>query len=209
VNKIIKTLIIILIVLAFSYLTVACKGTTLQSEEGEQVMDEENYKDNNSEEIQSQPLEDARGNKIVGMVSNTAPELEGHIMIGNVGDFEFTPGNIKTLRDDIFNEGFFSIFDILVYLDDEGRIDMEYHFDDSMNTYIIDSIDDMKNWWHIAYYDGGWPERNVFRLDHYPYKDKMYISISEVEGSLLEDIYKVYREETTRKENNGGENNNT
>ena len=81
---------------------------------------------------------------------------------------------------------------------------MEYHFDDSINTYIIDSIDDMKNWWHISHYDGGWPERNVFRLNHYPYKDKMYISISEVEGSLFEDIYKVYREETTRKENNGG-----
>jgi hypothetical protein len=91
-----------------------------------------------------------------------------------------------------------------VYLDDEGKIDMEYHFDDSMNTHIIDSLNGMNNWWHIAYYDGGWPELNVFRMDHYPYKDKMYISISETEESRLERYYEVFREEINRKENNGG-----
>ena len=186
-NKIIKILTIIIIVLAFSYLTISCRGTA-QSEE------------------RRQPLiyEDDRGNKIFGEVFETVPQQEGHIMIGNVGNFEFDAGKVKTVRDDIFNEGFFSIFDILVYLDDEGKIDMEYHFDDSMNTHIIDSLNGMNNWWHIAYYDGGWPELNVFRMDHYPYKDKMYISISETEESRLERYYEVFREEINRKENNGG-----
>ena len=196
-NKLIKIPTIIIIILAFSYLTIACKGT-IRSEEGEQVMDKK------SEESQPLLRSDSKGNKIVGEIFDTVPRQEGHIMIGNVGDFQFDPADIKTVRDDIFNEGFFSIFDILVHLDDEGKIDMEYHFDDSVDTYVIDSIDNMKNWWHITYYDGGWPERNVFRMDHYPYKDKMYISISESEESLLEDIYKVFREETTRKEKNGG-----
>ena len=68
-------------------------------------------------------------------------------MIGNVGDFEFDPGNIKTVRDVIFHEGYFSIFDILVYLDDEGKIDMKYHFDDNMNTYIINSPEYLKFFW--------------------------------------------------------------
>lgn len=68
-------------------------------------------------------------------------------MIGNVGDFEFDPGNIKTVRDDIFNEGYFSIFDILVYLDDEGKIDMKYHFDQDMNTYIINSPEYLEFFW--------------------------------------------------------------
>lgn len=186
-NKIIKILTIIIIVLAFSYLTISCRGTA-QSEE------------------RRQPLiyEDDRGNKIFGEVFETVPQQEGHIMIGNVGNFEFDAGKVKTVRDDIFNEGFFSIFDILVYLDDEGKIDMEYHFDDSINTHIIDSLNGMNNWWHIAYYDGGWPELNVFRMDHYPYKDKMYISISETEESRLERYYEVFREEINRKENNGG-----
>jgi len=142
-NKTIKILTIIIIVLAFSYLTIACKGT-VRSEEGGQAMDKE------SEERQPLLQSDDKGNKIVGEVFDTVPRQEGHIMIGNVGGFQFDPGNIKTVRDDIFNEGFFSIFDILVYLDDEGKINMEYHFDDSMNTHIIDSIDNMKNWWHIA-----------------------------------------------------------
>lgn len=199
-NKAIKILTIIIILLAFSYLTIACKDA-IELEEGEQAMDEVIKE---SEEKEPQLRSDDKGNKIVGEIFDTVPRQEGHIMIGNVGDFQFDPGNITTVRADIFNEGFFSIFDILVYLDDEGKIDMEYHFDDSINTHIIDSIDNMKNWWHIAYYDGGWPERNVFRMDHYPYKDKMYISISETEESLLKDIYKVFREETTRKENNGG-----
>jgi hypothetical protein len=125
-------------------------------------------------------------------------------MIGNVGDFTFEPSEIKTLRDDIFNEGYFSIFDILAHLDDNGTIDMEYHFDDDMNTYIIDSINDMGNWWYIAYYDGGWPERNVYRMDHHPYKDKMYISISEAEESQLAEYYRIFQEEIQRNKDNGG-----
>jgi hypothetical protein len=73
-----------------------------------------------------------------------------------------------------------------------------------MNTYIIDSINDEENWWHIAYYDGGWPERNVFRMDHYPYKDGMYISIIRYEKEMLDKIYDVFRDEITRKNKNNG-----
>jgi hypothetical protein len=192
--KIIKIFIIIIIVLAFSCMTIACKGAA-RSEEGGQVMGRERP-----------PLlqSDDKGNKIFGEISDTVPQQEGHIMIGNVGNFTFDADKIKTVRDDIFNEGFFSIFDIMVYLDDEGKIEMEYHFDESMNTYIIDSLNGMRNWWHISYYDGGWPELNVFRMDHYPYKDKMYISVSETGEDQLESYYKVFREEVERREKNGG-----
>jgi len=200
VNKIIRILIIITILLAFSYLASACKDTG-SLVESEQIMDE---KDIESEEKEVLAKTDSKGNTIAGEVSDTVPEREGQIMIGNVGNFKFDPGNIETIRDDIFAKGYFSIFDILIYLDNEEQINMEYHFDQSMNTYIIDSINGIKNWWHTAYYDGGWPERNVFRMDHYPYKDKMYISISGFEESQLEEYYKVFREEIIRKEKNGG-----
>lgn len=198
-SKTIRILIIIITLLAFSYLISACNNTGSITE-SEKVMDENI--ESEGEETLSQT--DNRGNTIAGEVSNTVPMQEGQIMIGNVGDFKFDPGNIETVRDDIFSKRYFSIFDILVHLDNEEQINMEYHFDQSMNTYIIDSINDMKNWWHIAYYDGGWPERNVFRMDHYPYKDKMYISISEFEKSQLEEYYEVFREEIVRKEKNGG-----
>jgi hypothetical protein len=121
-----------------------------------------------------------------------------------VGDFNFDPSSIKTVREDIFNEGYFSVFDVLVYLDDEGQIDMEYHFDEDINTHVIDSINGIENWWHISYYDGGWPERNVYRIDHFPYKDKMYISFSEAEESQLQEYYRIFREEIQRKNDNGG-----
>lgn len=143
-------------------------------------------------------------NNIFGDIKNTGLILEGHIMIANIGEFNFNPADVKTVRKDIFVEGHFSIFDILVYLDNSGHIDMEYHFEEYLNTHIIDSINDTKYWWHIAYYDGGWPERNVFRMDHYPYKDGMYISIVEDEKELNDGRFKVFKNEINRKNKNSG-----
>jgi len=151
-----------------------------------------------------EPVDDGRGNQITGEPSDTIPSEQGHIMIGNVGDFTFDPSEIRTLRDDIFNEGYFSIFDILAHLDDTGIINMEYHFEDDMNTYVIDSINDLESWWYIAYYDGGWPERNVYRMDHYPYKDGTYISVSEADKDQLAEYYRIFQEEIQRKKDNAG-----
>ena len=198
-NKILKALLIITILLAFVYIAVSCKSIELTEEEKESEEEEESIDEESKDKELTVKIDD-RGNRIVGEISDTVPRQEGHIMIGNVGDFKFNPAKIETIRNDIFHQGYFSIFDILVYLDNEDQIDMKYHFDEGMNTYVIDSINDMKNWWHIAYYDGGWPERNVFRMDHYPYKDKMYINISEIEDEILEEYYKVFREEAERKE---------
>lgn len=145
-----------------------------------------------------------KANNIFGDIKDTGLGLEGQIMIANVGEYDFDPANVKTVREDIFVDGHFSIFDILVYLDNSGDIDMEYHFEEDLNTHVIDSINDIEYWWHIAYYDGGWPERNVFRVDHYPYKDRMYISIVGDEKEMLDRIYDVFRDEITRKNKNGG-----
>ena len=126
------------------------------------------------------------------------------ITIDTIGEFTFNPEAIETARKDILREGHFSIFDILVYLDSNGDIDLEYHFDKTMNTHVIDSINGKGNWWYMAYYDGGWPENNVFRMDHYPYKDKMYIRILEEDKPTIDRIYEVFIEEIQRKEKNGG-----
>ena len=47
---------------------------------------------------------------------------------------------VETIRPDLFKSGHFSMFDILVHLNKQNQIDLEYHFDESMNTHIIDSI---------------------------------------------------------------------
>jgi len=95
------------------------------------------------------------------------------------------------------------MFDVLVYLDNEDIIDLEYHFDESMNSMIIDSINGAPNWWYEAYYDGGWSENKVFRMDHYPWKEGTTLKFFRTDASSLRDIYAVHKDEITRKNGNG------
>ncbi len=137
---------------------------------------------------------------IFNMGINTLPTIK----IDTIGRFRYDPTEIETVRNDIFKEGHFSLFDILIYLDGRGSIDMEYHFDEAMNTHIIDSINGKENWWYRAHYDGGWWENTVFRMDHYLIKEKTSIEIIQKEASYINQIYDVYREEIERlNENNG------
>lgn len=143
-------------------------------------------------------------NKIFGNISDTNFTLPGKITIDTVGTFDYYPREIETILKDIFQPGHFSIFDILVHLAQKGDIDMEFHFDEGMNTYVIDAINGKENWWYMTFYDGGWPEPNAFRMDHYPHKDKMYIRVIEEDPSSIERKYQVFREEIRRKDRNGG-----
>ena len=79
-------------------------------------------------------------NNIFGLTGDTKPKLPGKISIQSVGTFEFDPGAIISVRNDIFQEGYFSIFDILVYLDSRSQIDLEYYFDPRLDTHVIDSL---------------------------------------------------------------------
>lgn len=138
---------------------------------------------------------------IYGEIHDTDVSLPGQVMIDGVGEFDFDPKKVESVRKDIFKDGHFSVFAILVHLDHQEKIDMKYHFDEDMDTYVIDSINGERNWWYTAYYSGGWPEKNVYRMDYYPYKDKMYIRIRKVNNQKIESIYKKFREEVERKTN--------
>lgn len=143
-------------------------------------------------------------NRIIGTVQDTSPHLPGRIGIDTIGTFNFNPKDITTVRKDIFRDGYFSIFDILVYLDMRGSINLDYHFDAGMNTYVIDAINNKSPWWYVAYYDGGWPENNAFRMDHYPVKDGMEIRLMMARAEILDGIYLSFQEEIRRKEGNKG-----
>jgi hypothetical protein len=134
-------------------------------------------------------------------IEDTIPKLSGSVKIGNK-NFIFDPTEVNTLRPDIFNPGYFSIFDILVHLKKQGSIDLEYHFDNSLNSHIIDSINGESDWWYRIYYDGGWPEDSVFRIDHYPWKDGAILTFFNVDRSYLEEIYSVFENEVNRRKNN-------
>lgn len=143
-------------------------------------------------------------NAVFGEATETDPAQGGRIYIEDLGDFDFDPDAIQAVREDIFTANHFSIFDILVHLDSSGRIDIDYHFDTAMNTHVIDAIDGREDWWYIAFYDGGWEETNNFRMDHYPYKDKMYIRLFQTDQLTLDNKYNAFREEIERREANGG-----
>ncbi len=142
--------------------------------------------------------------KILGEVENTEVTAPGEVEIEGVGSFTFDPGEISTVREDIFQPGFFSLFDVLVHLDERGDLEVEYRFDPDMNTHVIDSIDGQEGWWYQAYYDGGWPEKSVFRPDHYPYKDGTVLRFVRAEATHLERIYETYRREVQRRADNDG-----
>jgi PKD repeat protein len=129
---------------------------------------------------------------------------DGKISIGALGTWTFDPNEVETVRPDIFAENHFSLFDILVHLHDKGEIVMQYHFDEDLNTHVIDKINDVGNWWYWAYYHMGWQETNNFRMDHYPYKDKTVVHMFREDPSRVDKIHQVFREEVTRKANNDG-----
>jgi hypothetical protein len=134
---------------------------------------------------------------------DTVPTEMAEVEIGGE-EFTFDSTQVETVRTDLFNPGYFSMFDVLAHLDKQGEIGLEYHFDDSMNTHVVDSINGEPDWWYEAYYDGGWSESNMFRMDHYPWKNGTTLEFFEVKRSRLEDIYSTFREEVTRLNDNGG-----
>ncbi len=143
-------------------------------------------------------------NRVLGEMGDTAARLTGEVTIDQLGTFSFEPDSVETVRDDIFHEGHFSIFDVLVHLDQTGQIEMDYEFDPGMNTYVITNLNGHGNWWYDAYYDGGWRERSVFRIDHYPYKDKMSLKFVPAAEDYLESVFETYRDEIRRREENDG-----
>lgn len=121
------------------------------------------------------------------------------ISIKGFGAFSFDPNRVESVRPEVFAPGSFSVFDILVHLHKQDKIDLEYHFDPELSTHIIDSINGEAGWWYRVVYDGGWRENNVFRMDLYPYKDRTVVSLLRAREDELERIYTTFREETERK----------
>jgi succinate dehydrogenase/fumarate reductase cytochrome b subunit len=116
----------------------------------------------------------------------------------------FLPEDVVTTRPDIFKPGAFSMFDVLVHLDKIGEVDLEYHFNASMNTHVIDSLNGEPYWWYQVIYSGGWPENNVYRMDHYHWKPGTRLTFHLTGKEMLDRIYETYVGEVQRLNDNGG-----
>jgi len=151
---------------------------------------------------------ETKGQSVNGQVflNETKPHRQGLVTIGvTVGmeTFEFDPEEVETIRPDIFKPGYFSVFDVLVHISGKGLAELDYHFEESMNTYVIDSLNGDRFWWYFIFYDGGWREVNYFRMDHYPWKDGTTLDFYPVTPERLERTYDIFRREVARREENG------
>ena len=133
------------------------------------------------------------------------PVETGTVDIQGVGRFSFDPGDVRTVRPDIFQPGHFSVFDVLVHVAERGDIDMTYHFDDGIDTHVIESINGRAWWWYVAYYSAGWWESIVFRMDMFPYKDGTTFQVFNEGEERLVAIHRTFKEEVERKERNNGQ----
>ncbi len=134
-----------------------------------------------------------------------SPTAQGSVEIRGTGSLEFDPSQIQSLRSDVFQSGYFSVFDVLVHLADKETIELEYEFDESADTYVIKTLNGLQGWWYDAHYAGGNFERTVVRMDHYPVKDGMDILFYLEDPKRLTAIHKNFRQEIVRRKDNGGQ----
>jgi len=118
--------------------------------------------------------------------------------------FNYDPAEVETARPDLFQNGSFSVFDVLLHLDSKGQIELNYHFNTSMDTHVIDSLNGENNWWYYTYYSGGGRESNVERIDHYPWKPGAMIGLYQESVSFIQHTYSTFKEEVDRLNNNNG-----
>ena len=113
--------------------------------------------------------------------------------------YEFEPNEIESVRPDLFQNGSFSAYDILVHLNSTGEISLSSHFNNSMDTFVINSINgNSDNWWYHIYYSGGSIENNVVRMDHYPWKPGTRIVMYHESESYINAAFSLFTEEVSR-----------
>jgi hypothetical protein len=133
------------------------------------------------------------------------PSGVASVRIDGVGTFEFDSSAVETVLPELFQPGHYSLFDVLVHLHREGRIDLQYHFDEAQATHVIDAIDGVDRWWYDAYYAGGWSELSSFRMDQYPYKRGTTLRIKREGADRMQELAQTFRDEVARLEAHGGQ----
>ena len=121
--------------------------------------------------------------------------INASLSIKNIGDFTFVPEDISTMRSDVFKNGEFSIFDIVVYLDRTKQIDADYHFEETIDSYIIDSINGTDNWWYEVKNPSGMIDSRKIFMDSYKYDNKLSYELINISDDEFTQIYGAFENE--------------
>jgi hypothetical protein len=133
------------------------------------------------------------------------PSQVGTVEIRGVGTFTYDPQAITTLQPRVFAQGRFSAFDVLVHLSVSGQISLVYVYDDTADTYIIQSLNGLEGWWYDARVPGGAFERTALRMDLYPMKDGTSLYVYLEDPARLAAIEAGFREEVALRSEHGGQ----
>jgi hypothetical protein len=141
---------------------------------------------------------------ITVFIVNAPPRLPPfQVRIGSE-TYAFDPDGVDTIRPDLFQNGTYSPFDVLLHLNSTGNLNITYHFNATMDTYVIDSLNGKNNYWYYAYYSGGNLERNAVRIDHFPWKPGTTLVMYEESLSYINHMYSTFAQETVRLAANNG-----
>jgi hypothetical protein len=133
------------------------------------------------------------------------PVTAGSIEIRGVGTFTYDPAEITSLRPDLFADGRFSAFDVLVQIAASAQIDLQYAYDEAEATYLIQSINGLDGWWYDVQLPGGAYERTAQRIDAYPVKDGASIYVYLEDPARLAAIEASFREEVALRQAHNGQ----
>ena len=112
--------------------------------------------------------------------------------------YSFDSNEVDSVRSDLFQNGSFSVFDILVHLNSTGEISLKSHYNVSMDTNVIDSLNgNSDHWWYRIHYSGGGTEKNVVRIDHYPWKPGAVIFLYHESESYINNAFSLFTEEVS------------
>ena len=143
--------------------------------------------------------------------SEQRPVTQGSGVIIGGREFEFDPAayTITALRQDIFAEGYYSLFDVLLAVAARHDIRIATHWDDDCQTHFIDSVDGTAgSFWYNFSYDadptGTQAElryRRQIRWDELPWQPGAWIRLST--GDDLVALKDAFRAEIARERQAG------
>ena len=133
------------------------------------------------------------------------PATQGSRVIINGRGIGFLPErhDISSVRPDIFAEGYFSLFDVLITMAGHAGIRIAYHWDEDCQTHFIDSVDGVAGeyWYNFSYDAGDRTEielryRRQIRWDELLWQPGSVIRLST--GDDLDALRREFREEIQR-----------
>lgn len=154
-------------------------------------------------------LSDLKTNSVLNTQTTIAPIPKSQVQIGS-NTYTFNPAffSIKTVRPDIFAEGYYSMFDVILAVAAANNILIEYHWDESCMTHWITKINNVSaNYWYHFSYDAGSGNnaelnyKRANRWDEALWRPGVWIKI--VNNENVAEIRNEYTEEINREKKSG------